>query len=247
MVNDLVFSLYLLTSGPEGVQEAIEGGVDLVQFRDKTSPDPVLLEKIHTLMDITRSLGVPLIINDRPDLCVRTDASGVHLGQDDMPVAEARQIVGPDRAIGVSTRSLEQAVRADEEGADYIAIGPAFPTDSKGVPVEAIGMGVLRDVVASVRAPVVAIGGITRNNVEQVLATKVRRIAVIGGILGGGDPRKNAEALKAKIACPPSSRYPREARCLRARRPWQQLPLLRHRPLWRAPLLGGGGLVHGAG
>lgn len=197
--RSLDFSLYLLVSGPEGVLEAIEGGVDLVQFRDKTSPDSVKLEKIQSLMDTTRTARVPLIINDRPDLCVLSNASGVHLGQDDMTVREARQIVGPGRIIGVSTHTLKQAVRADEEGADYIAIGPVFSTESKGVPVEAIGLEALREVVARVHAPVVAIGGITQDNVMQVLATDVRRIAVIKGIIGGDDPRKNAEALKCKI------------------------------------------------
>lgn len=198
--QNLVFSLYLLVSGPEGVREAIEGGVDLVQFRDKTSSDSVRLEKIRKLMNITRKAGVPLIINDRPDLCVLSNASGVHLGQDDMPVAEARQIVGPGRIVGVSTHTLKQAVRADEEGADYIAIGPVFSTESKGVPLEAIGLEFLREVVARVHAPVVAIGGITKDNVEQVLATDVRRIAVIRGITGGDDPGKNAESLKCKLS-----------------------------------------------
>ncbi len=196
----LAFSLYLLTPGPEGVREAIAGGVDMVQLRDKASPDPVLLEKVKVMMGITSGLGVPLIVNDRPDLCVLGGASGVHLGQEDMPAAIARRIVGPGRVIGVSTHSLEQAVRADEDGADYVAIGPVFPTESKGVPVEAIGLEVLEEVVANVRAPVFAIGGITRDNVDQVLDTGVGRVAVMGGILGGGDPRENAEALRSRLS-----------------------------------------------
>ena len=195
----LVFSLYLLVSRPEGVRKAIEGGVDLVQFRDKTSSDSLRIKKIRSLMNITTRAGVPLIINDRPDLCVLSNASGVHLGQGDMPIAEARKIVGPGRIIGISTHSLKQAVRADEDGADYIAIGPVFSTESKGVPVEAIGLEVVNKVVASVHAPVVAIGGITSDNIRQVLATDVRRIAVMRWIVGGEDPRKNAEALREKI------------------------------------------------
>lgn len=195
----LDFSLYLLASGPEGVREAIAGGVDLVQLRDKTSPDPVLLQKSRVMMDITRTAGVPLIVNDRPDLCVLSDAAGVHLGQDDTPVALARSIVGPGRTIGVSTHSLEEAVRADAEGVDYIAIGPVFPTPSKDVPIEAIGPETLEEVVATVHAPVVAIGGITADNIDGVLATGATRVAVIGAILGGGDPRANAEALRTRM------------------------------------------------
>ncbi len=198
--QNLFFSLYLLVSGPEGVREAIKGGVDLVQFRDKTSSDSVRLEKIRKLMNITRRAEIPLIINDRPDLCVLSNASGVHLGQDDIPVAEARQIIGPGRIIGVSTHTLRQAVRAEEEGADYIATGPVFSTESKGLPVEGIGLEILKEVVDCVHTPVVAIGGITKDNVEQVLATNVRRIAVMRGIIGGDDPGKNAESLKCKIS-----------------------------------------------
>ena len=201
----LDFALYLIASGPEGVREAIEGGVDLVQFRDKVSPDPILLGRIRDLLDVTEGTGVPLIINDRPDLCVLTGASGVHLGQDDMPVPEARGIIGKGRVIGKSTHSLDQAARADAEGVDYVAIGPVFPTASKGEPLEGIGLDVLEEVVAAVRAPVVAIGGITKDNIEQVLATGARRVAVIGGILGGGEPRRNAEALRERLdrAAPP--------------------------------------------
>ena len=117
-------SLYLLAAGPEGVREAIEGGVDIVQLRDKDSPDHVLTERIEAVKAITDAAGVPLIINDRPDLCLRFDAAGVHLGQEDMSVAEARELLGPERVIGISTHSLEMALQADEAGVvDYIAIG----------------------------------------------------------------------------------------------------------------------------
>jgi thiamine-phosphate pyrophosphorylase len=196
----LGFTLYLLADGPEPVEDAIQGGVDLVQFRDKASPDSVRLEKIKKLLQITKDAGVPLIINDRPDLCVLTNAAGVHLGQDDMPVSEARRIVGPGRIIGYSTHSLDQAIKADEDGADYIAIGPVFPTDSKGIPIDDIGLDVLKEVVATVKAPVVAIGGINADNLDQVLATGVKRIAVIGGILGSGNVGENARTLKERLS-----------------------------------------------
>ena len=195
----LDFSLYLLAPGPEGVGEAIAGGVDLVQVRDKTASDPELMERTRAVMAITRAAGVPLIVNDRPDLCALVGAAGVHLGQADMPVDQARSIVGPERAIGVSTHSLEEAIRADAQDVDYIAIGPVFPTPSKEMSIEAIGPEVLGEVVAAVRAPVVAIGGITADNIDQVLAAGATRVAVIGAILGGGDPKANAEALRSRM------------------------------------------------
>lgn len=193
-------SLYLLAAGSEGVREAIEGGVDIVQFRDKDSPDKVLFEKIEAVKAITDAAGVPLIINDRSDLCLHFDAAGVHLGQEDMSVADARVMLGPDRIIGISTHNLELAHQVDEAGlVDYIAIGPVFHTPSKDTPVQPLGLELLREVVVSVRTPVVAIGGITGDNIDEVLSTGVRRVAVIGGILGGGDPGDNARMMRASI------------------------------------------------
>ena len=193
-------SLYLLAAGPEEVREAIEGGVDMVQFRDKDSPDHVLIGRIEAVKAITEAAGVPLIMNDRPDLCLRFDAAGVHLGQEDMSVAEAREMLGPERVIGISTHSLEMAHHADEAGVvDYIAIGPVYHTPSKDTPIRPLGLELLRDVVASVGTPVVAIGGITGDNIEEVLSTGVRRVAVIGGILGGGNPGENARRMRVSL------------------------------------------------
>ena len=176
-------SLYLLASGPEGVREAIKGGVDIVQFRNKDSPDNVLIERLQAVKEITDAAGVPLIINDRPDLCLRFGADGVHLGQEDMSVEEAREMLGPERVIGISTHSLEMALRADEAGVvDYIAIGPVFRTPSKDTPVQPLGLDPLWDVVVCVSTPVVAIGGITGDNIKEVLSTGIQRVAVIGGI-----------------------------------------------------------------
>ena len=193
-------SLYLLAAGPEGVREAIEGGVDIVQFRDKVSPDHVLIEGIEAVKAITDAAGVPLIINDRPDLCLRFDAAGVHLGQQDMSVEEARGMLGPGAVIGISTHSLEMALQADEAGVvDYIAIGPVYHTPSKDTPIQPLGLELLREVVVSVGTPVVAIGGITGDTIEEVLSTGVRRVAVIGGILGGGDPGENARRMRTSL------------------------------------------------
>ncbi len=172
----------------------------MVQFRDKGSPDLVLIGRIEAVKAITDAAGVPLIMNDRPDLCLRFDAAGVHLGQEDMSVAEAREMLGPERVIGISTHSLEMALHADEAGVvDYIAIGPVYHTPSKDTPIQPLGLELLREVVASVGTPVVAIGGITGDNIEEILSTGVRRVAVIGGILGVGDPGENARRMRVSL------------------------------------------------
>jgi thiamine-phosphate pyrophosphorylase len=195
----LDFHLYLLASGPKGLLGAIEGGVDLVQFRDKESPDEVMLVRLQQVVRITREVGVPLIINDRPGLVARFDAAGVHLGQGDMSVAIAREHVGPDRIIGVSTHTVEEAMQAEADGADYVAVGPVYPTDSKVVDIEAVGPRMVERVMARVDIPVVAIGGIKASNVDAVVETGCTRVAVIGGILGGGNPLENAIAMRRRM------------------------------------------------
>ena len=195
----LDFHLYLLADGPEGVRDAIKGGVDLVQFRYKGTSEDELKARLQQVLHITREAGVPLIVNDRPGLAASYDTAGVHLGQGDMPIARAREHVGPDRVIGVSTHTVEEAVRAEADGADYVAVGPVFPTGSKVVEMEAVGPHLVEQVMARVDIPVVAIGGITAENVEQVAVTGCTRVAVIGGILGGGDPKANAAAIRKRM------------------------------------------------
>jgi len=195
----LDFHLYLLVSDREGLRAAIEGGVDLVQFRYKGDSEDMMRIKLQEVLDICREAGVPLIINDRPGLAARFGADGVHLGQGDMAVAKARGFVGPDGVIGVSVHSVEEAVRAEAEGADYVAVGPVFATGSKVVDIEPVGTHLVEQVIAHVTVPVVAIGGITAENVERVAMTGCTRVAVIGGILGGGDPRENAQAMRAAM------------------------------------------------
>lgn len=197
--STLDFHLYLLVSGPEGLARAIEGGVDLVQFRDKDSREDEMLYNLGQVMEICRSAGVPVIVNDRPGLAALYDAAGVHLGQGDMSVDRARDHVGTDRVIGVSTHTIEEAVKAEADGADYVAVGPVFVTDSKVVDMEPVGPGLVDQVMARVDVPVVAIGGITKLNVGKVADTGCTRVAVIAGILGEGDPRENALAMRHRM------------------------------------------------
>jgi thiamine-phosphate pyrophosphorylase len=151
------------------------------------------------LRDKTRATGALFIMNDRPDIALLADADGVHVGQDELPVADVRQLVGPDRLIGVSTHSLEQARQAVADGADYIGVGPTFPSTTKqfaGYP----GLELVRQVSREVTLPAFAIGGITAENVPQVLAAGCRRIAVSHAILGAADP---AQAARQLLACLP--------------------------------------------
>lgn len=195
----LDFHLYLLAPGVNNLDPAITGGVDFIQFRMKEGDDEVKVAKAREICSFLKERNVPLIINDRPDICLMVGAAGVHLGQEDLPVSEARKVLGPGRIIGRSTHSLEQALEADKQDVDYIAIGPVFPTESKGRPVQAIGLDVVKQVVGQVSKPVVAIGGIDSSNLSSVMETRVKRVAVIGSILGSSDPGKSTRELREII------------------------------------------------
>ena len=148
-----------------------------------------------TLREITRSTGTLFIVNDRPDIARLADADGVHLGQDDMPIQEARRIVGAIALIGVSTHNLDQVQRAILEGANYLGIGPTFPSRTKSFDSLA-GLDFIKQALAETSLPAFALGGITLDNVEQVRAAGARRIAVSHAICGSDDPRSVAGALR---------------------------------------------------
>jgi thiamine-phosphate pyrophosphorylase len=159
----------------------VEAEVDLLQLRDKSLDDRTLLARARALRKVTRGTGTLLIINDRPDIAVLSDADGVHVGQDELPVADARSIVGPQCLVGVSTHSIYQARQAVLDGADYLGCGPTFPSATKAF-AEFPGLDFLREVAAEIRLPAFAIGGITLERTPQVLATGVHRIAVSGAL-----------------------------------------------------------------
>jgi thiamine-phosphate pyrophosphorylase len=139
-----------------------------------------------------------LVVNDRPDIAVLADADGVHVGQDDLSVKDARRIVGPRRLVGRSTHSLDQARQAVLDGADYIGVGPTFPSSTKSF-AEFTGVELLRAVAAEIRLPAFAIGGISADNLWQVLETGVGRIAVCGAIASAGDPSAAARELLRRL------------------------------------------------
>jgi thiamine-phosphate pyrophosphorylase len=181
------------------VRGLVEAGVGAIQLRDKRLGDRELLGRARLLRALTRETKTLCVVNDRPDLAALAGADGVHVGQEEISVKDARQIVGPEALVGVSTHSIEQARQAVLDGANYIGVGPTFPSETK--PFEQFpGIALLRAVAAEIRLPAFAIGGITAENVSEVLATGFSRIAVSGAVASAGDPGQAAkELLRASL------------------------------------------------
>ncbi len=196
--------LYVLLDG--GADEAalarlaetlVAAGVHVLQLRDKQLADQQLLGRARRLREITAGSGTLFIMNDRADLAVLAHADGVHVGQDELSVKDARRIVGPKSLVGVSTHSIQQARQAVLDGANYIGLGPTFPSQTKSFD-KFTGLELLRAVAAEIRLPAFAIGGITRENLAQVLETGIDRVAVSSALLNANDPAGAArEFLKA--------------------------------------------------
>ncbi|MEK6250044.1 MAG: thiamine phosphate synthase, partial [Planctomycetales bacterium] len=167
--------------------------VGMIQLREKCLDDRMLLERAHDLREVTSGQSL-FIMNDRPDLAVLSRADGVHVGQTEMSVKDVRQIIGADRLIGVSTHSLVQAKRAVLDGANYIGVGPTFPSRTK-VFDEFPGLDLLAEVAAEIRLPAFAIGGINLQNASEVLAVGFQRLAVGSAIASADNPKQVASRL----------------------------------------------------
>lgn len=185
----------------ETARAALSAGAGVLQLREKSLPDRELLARARQLRDATRAAQALLIVNDRPDIARLADADGVHVGQHDLPVAEARRIVGRDRLVGVSTHSIEQVHAALATGPDYVAAGPMFESSTKrgaapaGPELLAAAARLVRADPATADTPLVAIGGISRENVERVVAAGGRCVAVCAGVIGADDPAGATRAL----------------------------------------------------
>ena len=191
--------LYLVCDAhpPEFVQAALRGGVDIVQLRMKDAPDDEVLGAAAGMRAVCREHGALLILNDRPDLAARAEADGVHVGQDDVPVAQARALVGPERIVGLSTHTPAQIEAA--QGVDYIGVGPVHATPTKpGRP--AVGLELVAHAVARAQVPFFAIGGITADNVGAVVAVGARRVAVVRALTEAADVGAAARALREALA-----------------------------------------------
>ena len=180
------------------VELALATGVSLVQYRRKQGTDALRLQEARQLAELCQAYQALLIINDRIDLALLVNADGVHLGQDDLPHAAARQLMGPEKLIGRSTHRLAQLEQAQEEGADYLGVGAVYATATKADRTAA-GLGWVRDASASARIPWFAIGGINGDNITEVLAAGASRVAVVSAIMGASDPAAAARQLLTQL------------------------------------------------
>jgi thiamine-phosphate pyrophosphorylase len=197
--------LYVLIDGQEStgafaalVETLVAGEVDAIQLRDKTLPDRLLLERARLLSAAVRGAHTLFIMNDRPDLAVLAEAAGVHVGQEELSVKEARSILGPGALVGVSTHSIAQARRAVLDGADYIGVGPTFPSQTKQFSALA-GLDLVRAVAQEIRLPAFAIGGIDSDNLPQVIASGMRRVAVSGAVTRAPDTLAAVRSLREQL------------------------------------------------
>lgn len=175
-----------MSVAPKMAEALLSGGIDLLQLRAKNCSEREIEKLGNELRAITSRHSVPLIINDHPEIARSVGAEGVHLGQDDMPITEARKIVGPACAVGKSTHSLDQAIRAFYEGADYIGFGPLFATPTKP-DYPPIGLSEIGKVHEAVRIPVFCIGGIKLDNLPNVIEAGAHRVVIVSGLLQAGD------------------------------------------------------------
>ena len=182
----------------ELASQAIKGGAKIIQLRDKLLSDKELLPIAQQLRNLCAEHNVLFIINDRLDLALATDADGVHLGQDDLPVPVARRLLPIDKILGSSTTTVEQALATQSEGADYIAVGSIYPTPSKEEAV-VVGLERLRQIRRAVTLPLVAIGGINMDNAAEVIAAGAESVAVISAVLQSEDPEEAARQIAARI------------------------------------------------
>ena len=195
------WKLYVIT-GPvaakrplaEAVKAAVEGGASVIQLRDKKASDEELVRTARRLLEITRPKRIPLIINDRVEVAKASGSDGVHLGQEDGSLREARLVLGEKAIIGRSTHSPDQALAAEKEGFDYIGVGPVFRTPTKASTTP-VGLELVRFAAKNIRIPFVAIGGIDTSTIERVRQAGAKSVAVVRAVIGTPDPRKAAETL----------------------------------------------------
>ena len=178
---------------------AVAGGADTVQYRQKSGSTREMIETARAMREVCAGSGVPLIVNDRVDVALAAEADGVHLGQDDFPVALARTLLGGGRVIGVSAGNPDEARRGIADGADYVGFGPVFPTGSKSDAGEAQGLEKLADFTRAVRAPVIAIGGIDADNADSVMRMGAHGVAVISAVCCQADPEAATLELNVLI------------------------------------------------
>ena len=200
-MNKVDLSLYLVTDSSDDeekflktIEDAILGGVSVVQIREKTADTLDFYNLALKVKKITGKYNVPLIINDRVDIALAIDADGVHVGQSDMPCDVTRKLIGKDKILGVSAATVEEAQKAEKDGADYIGTGAIFPTATKD-DAESVTINELKEIVESINIPVVAIGGITLKNASELVDTGIAGLSVVSAIMSADNPKKASEEL----------------------------------------------------
>lgn len=201
--EDIDYSVYLVTDHRNKtdeeflkiIEEAIKGGTSMVQLREKTASTKDFYQLALKVKEITSKYDVPLLINDRIDIAIAVDSEGVHIGQDDMPADIARKIIGEDKILGVSASTVEEAKKAQEDGADYIGSGAVFPTATKD-DADSVSKEELKEIVDSIDIPVVAIGGITLENAGSLKDTGIAGFSVVSAIMSADEPKEASQKLR---------------------------------------------------
>lgn len=183
----------------EQVNSAIKGGITMLQLREKELSEAEFLKEAEKIKPLCRANDIPFIINDDVDVAVKCGADGVHIGQNDMAAEKVRQIIGDDMILGVSAQTPEQAVKAEEAGADYLGVGAVFPTSTKSDALS-VSYETLKKICASVSIPVVAIGGICAENIKELSGSGIDGVALVSAIFGAEDIERECEILK-KLTC----------------------------------------------
>ena len=179
---------------PAAVEAALEGGVTFLQLREKHLEEGTFLEEARQLKDLCRRYGVPFVINDNVDIALAVDADGVHVGQSDMEAGDVRAAIGPEKILGVSAQTVEQALQAQARGADYLGVGAVFPTGSKD-DADDVSHETLQAICQAVDIPVIAIGGISADNVSKLAGRGLAGIAVISAIFGQPDVEARSDTF----------------------------------------------------
>ena len=205
-MNREALRLYLVTNRYQDsvesflakVETACRSGVTIIQLREKNLTTNQYYQLAKQVKEITDAYQVPLIIDDRLDVCLAVDAAGLHIGDDELPVSVARQVLGPEKIIGVTAKTVKRALEAEEGGADYLGTGAIFPTTTKeNAPITLIST--LKTICQTVAIPVVAIGGLTSENIDQLAATGIAGVAVVRDLMQAEDIEAKAHAFLTKL------------------------------------------------
>ena len=205
-MNREAFRLYLVTnryqdsleSFLEKVETACRSGVTIIQLREKNLTTNQYYQLAKQVKEITDAYQVPLIIDDRVDICLAVDAAGLHIGDDELPVSVARQVLGSDKILGVTAKTVKRALEAETSGADYLGTGAIFPTTTKeNAPITLIST--LKTICQMVAIPVVAIGGLTSENIDQLAATGIAGVAVVRDLMQAEDIEAKTQAFLTKL------------------------------------------------